>query len=103
MSLFNTFFESMEFDQRFSLPFITLIQKTGCSTSLNDFRPILLLGWVHTQVTGVLVERLKRMTGKLVKDTQSTFIWGMSIFLRLDSDFRSGGGNEMTNGGRGYF
>lgn len=80
LNLFNQCFESAEFDHRFSSSFIPLIPKVACSVGRNDFRPISLLGWVHKLVTLVLAARLKKLMGKLVRDTQTAFIKGISIF-----------------------
>lgn len=59
ISLFNYFFEKADFDKQFSSSFIFLILKVKNPTSLNDFRPISQLGWVHKLVTRVLATRLK--------------------------------------------
>lgn len=44
LSLLNHFFESVEFEHQFSSLSIFLIPKVSYPTSLNDFRPISLLG-----------------------------------------------------------
>lgn len=74
------FSEMAEFDNLFSFSSIYLIPKMGCSSSLDDFRPISLLGWVHKLVTQVLAARLKGVIGKLVWDTQPTFIRWRNVF-----------------------
>lgn len=61
-----SFFNMVEFDNWFSTSFIVLIPKVGCSSNLNDFRSISLLGWVHKLVARVLAKRLRGMMGKLV-------------------------------------
>lgn len=78
--MFNHFFEIGEFEHRFFRSFILLIFKISYPSSLNGFRPILLLGWVHKLVHRVLAAKLRSVTGKLVWDSQSTFIRGKSIF-----------------------
>lgn len=80
MALFNQFFEMADFDQRFSSSFISLISKVANPFCLNEFRPILFMGWVHKLVTGVLAARLKGAIGKLVLDTQFVFIIERNIF-----------------------
>lgn len=79
-NMFNNFFETTEFEHRFSSSFILLISKVSFPSNLNDFRLISLLKWVHKLVTRVLVDRLRRVMRKLVRDSQSTFIKGRSIF-----------------------
>lgn len=80
LGLFNRFFEMAEFDYRLSSSFISPISKVASPTGLNDFRSISLLGWVHKLVTRVLARRLRRVMGKLVRDTRTTFIKGRSFF-----------------------
>lgn len=50
-SLFDYSFETTDFDSRFSSSFNSLLPKVYNPTSLNDFRPMSLLGWVHKLVT----------------------------------------------------
>lgn len=78
--MFNFFFESVEFDHRFSSSFIALILKVGCSGHLDDFRLIWLLDQVHKLIIRVLVARLRGVIGMLVKDSESSFIRGRNIF-----------------------
>lgn len=80
ISLFNRFFETIEFDHQFSFSFITLVPKVTSLSNLNDFRPFSLLGWVHKLITYVPAARLEGGIGKLVRDTQSSFIKGRNIF-----------------------
>lgn len=58
-NLFNHLFELTEFDHRFSSLFIFFISKVTCPSNLNDFRTILLLGWIHNVIVRVLASRLK--------------------------------------------
>lgn len=46
LGLFHSFHSTGEFDPRFSESFISLIPKVKSPASLNDFRPISVLGWV---------------------------------------------------------
>lgn len=80
INIFRAFFDSANFSHRFSSPMITLILKFACLTSLNDFRPISLLKWVHKFVARVLAARLQRILESLVCDTRSVFICDRSIY-----------------------
>lgn len=80
LSLFNHFFETAEFNHRVSFSFIALIPKVESPTNINDFRPILLLRWVHKLVSRMLTVILKRVIGILVQDSQSAFIQVRNIF-----------------------
>lgn len=48
--------------------------------SVNDFRPISLLGWVHKLMARVIAAKLRRVLGELVRNSQSAFFSGRSIY-----------------------
>lgn len=47
VALFRSFHFLGEFDLRFFEAYVSFISKIKSPISLNDFRPIFLLGWVH--------------------------------------------------------
>lgn len=69
ISLFDWFFEMLEFDHHFSSSFIFLILKVNSPSGLNDFRMIFHLSWIHKLVTRVMPARLKGVIRKSVRDT----------------------------------
>nr|XP_043609708.1 uncharacterized protein LOC122581544 [Erigeron canadensis] len=54
--------------------FITLIPKTKDPGCLDDYRPITLVGCINKVVSKVLANRLKRVFGNLISDTQTEFL-----------------------------
>jgi hypothetical protein len=54
--------------------FIALIPKVDSPQSLNDFRPISLVGSIYKILAKVFVNRLRSVIGSVVSDTQSAFI-----------------------------
>lgn len=69
-----------EFDNRLSEFFIAIIPKVKGPSSLNEFCPISLLGWIHKLVARVLTSRLRSIIDQLISHTQTTFIRGHSIY-----------------------
>lgn len=69
MVLFEKFFMDANFDHRFSESFITLIPKVKSPSSLTEFRPISLLGWIHKLVAKVLTSRLRSVIDDLISHT----------------------------------
>jgi len=59
--------------------FTTLIPKKDSPQSLNDYRPISLVGSVYKVLAKLLANRLKNVIGSVISDTQSTFIHGRQI------------------------
>lgn len=80
MGLFKKFFVDAEFDHRFSESFITLIPKVKSRSSLNEFRPISLHGWIHKLAAKVLTLKLRSIIDCLISHTQTTFIRWRSIY-----------------------
>lgn len=80
VSLFQFFHLSIEFDCSFLESFISLIPKSKSPASLNDFRPVSLLGWVHKLISSVLIARLCVAIPQLVSHSYIVFIYGHSIY-----------------------
>ncbi|KAJ9567980.1 hypothetical protein OSB04_003946 [Centaurea solstitialis] len=59
--------------------FISLIPKVSDPLSLDDYRPINLIGCVNKIISKVLAERLKCVLGTVISNTQTAFIKGRSI------------------------
>lgn len=58
MRIFDELFESGSFDKGFKASFITLIPKVPNLSSLNEYRPIGLVGCVYKVIAKMLSKRL---------------------------------------------
>jgi len=54
--------------------FIALIPKVECPQSLNDFRPISLVGSLYKILAKLLANRLRQVIGSVISKAQSTFV-----------------------------
>lgn len=79
ISLFHSFHSTTGFDKGFLGLFISLIPKTQGPSSINNFRHISLLNWVHKLMTKGLIARFRPLMDSLVSYSQSAFIWGFNI------------------------
>lgn len=59
--------------------FIVLIPKKQGAGGIDQFRPVSLIGSAYKLVAKVLARRLRGVMGKLIGDTQSTFLKGRNI------------------------
>jgi hypothetical protein len=59
--------------------FIVLIPKKKNPVKLSDFRPISLIRCIYKVISKVLANRLKKVIGSVVSETQSAFISGRQI------------------------
>ena len=59
--------------------FISLVPKVPEPQSLNDFRPISLIGYVYKIVSKLLSNRLKKVLPTLIDERQSAFIEGRQM------------------------
>ena len=59
--------------------FIALIPKVDSPQSLNDFRPISLVGSLYKILAKLLANRLRQVIGSVVSETQSAFVKNRQI------------------------
>ena len=59
--------------------FIALIPKVDSPHSMNDFRPISLVGCMYKILAKVLANRLRSVIGTVISDAQSAFIKNRQI------------------------
>lgn len=59
--------------------FVTLIPKKDCPQSLNDFRPISLVGSLYKVLAKLLANRLKSVISSHISDSQSAFVKARKI------------------------
>jgi len=60
--------------------FIALIPKVESLQSLNEFRPISLVGSLYKILAKILANRLRQVIGSVVSDAQSAFVKDRQIF-----------------------
>lgn len=53
--------------------FITLIPKVISPLGLKDYRPITLIGMISKVISKILANRLKKVLGKVISESQSAF------------------------------
>ena len=70
--------------------FIALILKVESSQKLNDFRPISLAGSLYKVLKKRFANRLRRVVGKVVSETQTAFVQDRQIMDGLLIENRTG-------------
>ncbi|XP_058773250.1 uncharacterized protein LOC131647368 [Vicia villosa] len=73
------FYEKAKLTKACTSSFVTLVPKVNNPQTLNEFRPICLVGSFYKILAKLLANRLKRVIGKLVSNNQSAFIGGKNI------------------------
>ena len=79
MEMFREFHANETFIKSLNVTFLVLIPKKGDAEDLKDFRPISLLGSLYKILTKVLVNRLKKVVGKVVSEAQNAFVEAREI------------------------
>ncbi|KAL4383394.1 hypothetical protein GQ457_15G018290 [Hibiscus cannabinus] len=81
---FDDFHRGKNWEEEFNHSFITLISKKGCPESLEDYRPISLVGGIYKILSKVIAGRLKCCMETVISNSQFAFIQGCQI---LDCSF----------------
>ncbi|KAF5775443.1 putative RNA-directed DNA polymerase [Helianthus annuus] len=79
LEVLNAFYANGEFSVGSGSSFIALIPKLKDPVELKNYRPINLIGIISKVVSKVLANRLKKVIGSVVSDSQSTFLEGNFI------------------------
>ncbi|KAL6324589.1 hypothetical protein AAG906_013401 [Vitis piasezkii] len=79
IKMFKEFYEHSSFLKSLNNTFLVLIPKKCGVEDLGDFRPISLLGGLYKLLAKVLANRLKRVVGKVVSNSQNAFVRGRQI------------------------
>ena len=76
MQLFEEFHMQNSLTHSLNATFLVFIPKKGGAGDVKDFRPISLLGSLYKLLAKVLANRLKRVIGKVVSNSQNAFVGG---------------------------
>ncbi|KAJ0519996.1 putative RNA-directed DNA polymerase [Helianthus annuus] len=79
VKVLNDFYNNPVINRSCTSSFIALIPKLKDPLRPSDFRPISLIGSINKVISKVLVNRLKRVIGKVISEEQSAFLAGRSI------------------------
>ena len=77
--LFEEFHTQNSMTRSLNAAFLVLIPKKGGAGDVKDFGPISLLGSLYKPLAKVLVNRLKRLIGKVVSNGQNACVGGRQI------------------------
>lgn len=66
-----------------NVSFLVLVPKKGGAKDLKDFRPISLVGSIYKLLAKMLVNRLKKVVGKVISKSQNAFVEGRQILMLL--------------------
>ena len=75
MSFFKNFMRG-RFVKSLNATFLVLVPKKGGAEDLKDFRPISLVGSLYKLLAKVLANRIKKMMGKVISESQNAFVEG---------------------------
>ena len=79
MGLFREFHERSRFVKSLNATFLILVPKKGGAEDLKDFRPISLVGSLYKLLAKVLANRIKKVTGKVILESQNAFVEGRQM------------------------
>lgn len=75
VNLFKEFHDTGYFAQSLNTSFMVLIAKFSGARN-KDYRPISLLGSMHTLIVKVLTSHLAKVIDKIIGDSQHAFVGG---------------------------
>ena len=79
MGFFRDFHERGRFVKSLNATFLVLVPKKGGVEDLKDFRPISLVGNLYKLLANVLANRIKKVMGKVISESQNAFVEGRWI------------------------
>ena len=79
LGFFKEFFEHSRFVKSLNATFLVLVPQRRTVEDLQDLRPISLLGGLYKILTKVLANRIKRVMGLIISQSQNAFIEGRQI------------------------
>ena len=79
LGFFKEFFEHSRFVKRLNATFLVLVPKRRTVEDLQNLRPINLVGGLYKILTKVLANRIKRVMGLIISQSQNAFVEGRQI------------------------
>ena len=79
MGFFREFFEHNQFVKSLNATFLVLIPKGSFVEDLKDLRPISLVGSLYKILSKVLANRITRVMGLIISQSQNAFVEGRQI------------------------
>ena len=79
LGFFKEFFEHNKFVKSLNATFLVLIPKGRTVEDLKDLRPISLVGSLYKILSKVLANRIKRVMGVIISQSQNAFVEGRQI------------------------
>ena len=79
MGFFKEFHEMGRFVKSLNATFLVLVPKKGDAEYLKDFRPISLVGSLYKLLVKVLANKIKKIMGKVISESQNAFVEGRHI------------------------
>ena len=79
LGFFKEFHDQSKFVKSLNATFLALIHKKQNAEDLKDLIPISLVGGLYRILTKVLANRIKRVMGKIISQSQSAFVEGRQI------------------------
>jgi len=79
MRFVTEFYRNGKLSKGINATFIALIPKVDCPQSLNDFRPISLVGSLYKILAKLLANKLRQVIGSVISEAQSAFVKNRQI------------------------
>ena len=79
MGFFKDFFQNEQFVKSLNATFLVLVPKGSIVEDLKDLRPISLVGSLYKILSKVLANRIKRVMGLIISQSQNAFVEGRQI------------------------
>ena len=76
---FRDFHEWCRFVRSLNVTFLVLVPKKRGVEDLKDFRPISLVGSLYKLLAKVLANKIKKIMGKVISESQNAFVEGRHI------------------------
>ena len=79
MGFFKEFFQNEQFMKSLNVTFLVLVPKGSTVEDLKDLRSISLVGSLYKILSKVLANRIKRVMGSIISQSQNAFVEGRQI------------------------